>query len=119
MDKTCCSTWEGTPPPLNNDQVEDLARMCKALGHPVRLHIIQHLATHPGCITGDIVNVLPVAQATTSQHLAVLKEAGLIRGTTEGPATCYCLEPTGLAHLRASLGRLFPAEYPHQEQSHG
>lgn len=70
---------------------EQFVEMCKALGHPIRLAIIKFLMSHPSCITGDIVDVLPVAQSTTSQHLKILKAAGWIQGTIEGTATCYCL----------------------------
>ncbi|MDZ4765720.1 MAG: metalloregulator ArsR/SmtB family transcription factor [Chloroflexota bacterium] len=66
-----------------------LALMMKALGHPARMQIVRYLSANPQCITGDIVDVLPLAQATVSQHLKVLREAGLICGTLEGPATCY------------------------------
>jgi ArsR family transcriptional regulator len=71
---------------------ERLWQMMKALGHPARLQIFRYLSENPQCITGDIVDVLPLAQATVSQHLKVLRDAGLIRGTIEGPATCYCLD---------------------------
>ena len=70
---------------------EQFTEMCKALGHPIRFAIIEFLMSHPSCITGDIVDVLPVAQSTTSQHLKILKAAGWIQGTIEGTASCYCL----------------------------
>jgi ArsR family transcriptional regulator len=71
---------------------ERLSHMMKALGHPARMQIFRYLSENPQCITGDIVDVLPLAQATVSQHLKVLRDAGLICGTIEGPATCYCLD---------------------------
>ena len=67
------------------------ALVCKALGHPVRLQIVEHLKRIDQCICGDIVDILPLAQSTVSQHLKCLKEAGLIIGTVEGPRTCYCI----------------------------
>lgn len=83
-----------------------LAQMMKALGHPARLQILLYLSQNPQCITGDIVSALPLAQATVSQHLKVLRDAGLICGTIEGPATCYCLCEEGLAWFKALVARL-------------
>jgi len=80
-----------------------LAQMMKALGHPARLQIIRFLAENPQCFTGDIVKVLPLAQATVSQHLKVLRDAGLICGTIEGPATNYCLDDGNLAWFKAQI----------------
>ena len=67
---------------------EPLARTCKALSHPARLAILQTLAQRGTCICGEIVDVLPLSQATVSQHLKVLREAGLIRGEIDGPRSC-------------------------------
>jgi ArsR family transcriptional regulator len=77
--------------------------MLKALGNPVRLQILTYLASTRGCITNDIVQQIPLAQSTISQHLKVLRQAGLILGEIEGPATCYCLSPQGLRWLRAAF----------------
>ena len=68
-----------------------MARIFKALGHPARLQIVHHLLRTDECICGDIVQRLPLAQSTVSQHLKVLKQAGLIQGRLSGPKTCYCL----------------------------
>ncbi|MAS35527.1 MAG: transcriptional regulator [Anaerolineaceae bacterium] len=84
-----------------------LTRMMKALGHPARMQIVRYLSENPQCITGDIVEVLPLAQATVSQHLKVLRDAGLICGTLEGPATCYCLCEESVAWFKAQAGMLF------------
>ena len=81
--------------------------MCKALGHTHRLEILKFLLAHPACMTGNIVDHLPIAQATTSQHLAVLKHAGWIRGTVDGPATCYCLEEDRIAWFKRLVGEIF------------
>lgn len=86
---------------------ERLLSMFKALGNPLRFEILKFLLTHPGCITGDVVDHLPIAQATTSQHLAVLREAGWIEGTIEGPATCYCLNQERIAWFRQRVGEIF------------
>ena len=74
-----------------------LAKMLKALGNPQRFQIVEFLAQNHTCITNDIVRNTPLAQSTVSQHLKVLREAGLIRGEIEGPATCYCLDPEGFS----------------------
>ncbi len=85
-----------------------LARMLKALGNPVRFQIMEHLAANQTCITNDIVGALPLAQSTVSQHLKVLREAGLIRGEVEGPATCYCLDTDGLQWLKDQIDNWLP-----------
>ena len=71
----------------------ELAEQAKALSHPARLAILKHLAAQNTCICGEIVEELPLAQASVSRHLKVLKEAGLIRGEVDGPRVCYCIEP--------------------------
>lgn len=72
--------------------MEDFARICKALGHPARIKIFKHLRAENRCICGQIVDILPLAQSTVSQHLKSLKEAGLIKGEVEGLCTCYCID---------------------------
>lgn len=86
---------------------ERLTQMMKALGHPARMQIIRYLSENPACITGDIVDALPLAQATVSQHLKVLRDAGWICGTIEGPATCYCLNPDNIAWFRERVNQAF------------
>jgi ArsR family transcriptional regulator len=85
-----------------------LARMLKALGNPIRFQIMEYLASNQTCITNDIVRTLPLAQSTVSQHLKVLREAGLIRGEIEGPATCYCLDADGIQWLKEQIGNWLP-----------
>ncbi len=77
--------------------------MLKALGNPIRFQIIEFLANNPTCITDDIVKTTPLAQSTISQHLKVLREAGLIQGEVEGPATCYCLNKDGFKWLKEQM----------------
>ena len=74
------------------DQQNQIATIAKALGHPARVAIIEHLLKVNACICGDIVNELPLAQPTVSQHLKELKNAGLIKGNIEGNAICYCID---------------------------
>jgi len=85
-----------------------MAQMLKALGNPVRFQIVQILAEKKMCITGDIVEFTTLAQSTVSQHLKVLREAGLIEGETDGPATCYCLNITGIQWLKSQVGNWLP-----------
>ena len=72
------------------EKQNQLAAIAKALGHPARVAIIEYLLSVDSCICGDIVNVLPLAQPTVSQHLKELKNAGIIKGNIEGNAICYC-----------------------------
>lgn len=71
----------------------NMANVFKALSHPARIAIVQHLLKVNSCICGDIVNELPLAQSTISQHLKELKNTNIIKGTIEGAAICYCLNP--------------------------
>jgi ArsR family transcriptional regulator, arsenate/arsenite/antimonite-responsive transcriptional repressor len=87
---------------------ERLARMLKALGNPVRFRIMQTLAERRSCITQEIVDTTPLAQSTVSQHLKVLREAGLIQGEIEGPATCYCVNPAGVRWLKEQIEGWLP-----------
>ncbi len=82
------------------------ARICKALGHPERVRIIEHLRSMDRCLCGKIVDILPLAQSTVSQHLKCLKNAGLIQGNVEGPRTCYCLNKDVLEQFRQMIDRL-------------
>ena len=85
---------------------EELADLTKALGHPARVKILRLLSTRNSCVCGELVDELPLAQSTVSQHLKVLKDAGLIRGEISGPRTCYCLEPRAVRRLKALVGAL-------------
>jgi len=85
-----------------------LARMLKALGNPIRFQIIKTLAERHMCITQDLVETTPLAQSTVSQHLKVLREAGLIAGEIEGPATCYCLDPDNIRWLKEQIESWLP-----------
>lgn len=85
---------------------EELALLTKAVGHPARVQILRLLVRRNTCICGDIVDELPLAQSTVSQHLKVLKEAGLVRGEIDGPRISYCVEPRTLRRLKALVGGL-------------
>ena len=84
-----------------------LAARLKALGHPARLEILRVLAERGTCICGEVVEVLPLAQSTVSQHLKVLKEAGFVRGEVDGLMSCYCLDANVIAKIRSDLDELF------------
>lgn len=88
------------------DADQELAEFAKALGHPARVQIMRILVRKDACVCGDIVEELPLAQSTVSQHLKVLKQSGLIRGEVDGPRVCYCVEPRALRRLKALIGSL-------------
>lgn len=87
----------------------ELARLAKAMGHPARVAIVRMLADGGECVCGDIVSRLPLAQATVSQHLKVLKEAGLIQGEIDPPRVCYCINPEAVTRLQTLVGEIGPA----------
>jgi len=88
----------------------ELALLAKAMGHPTRVAILRLLCRRGECICGSIVGQLPYAQATISQHLKVLKEAGLIQGEIDGPRVCYCARPEAIARLKALVEGFHPRE---------
>ena len=89
------------------DKQNNIAMLAKALGHPARIAIIEYLLSVNTCICGDIVNKLPLAQPTVSQHLKELKNAGIIKGETEGNSICYCIDEKALKKLQSYFGNLF------------
>jgi ArsR family transcriptional regulator, arsenate/arsenite/antimonite-responsive transcriptional repressor len=93
--------------PVEGDEAEEeLANLTRALGHPARVRILRLLVRQNACIVGAIVGELPLSQSTVSQHLKVLKDAGLIRGTVDGPRVCYCIEPRALRRLKALVAAI-------------
>ncbi len=82
----------------------ELANLLKALGHPARVAIVEYLIQHKQCICGDIVNELPLSQATISQHLRELKQVGVIQGNIEGNSICYCLNPQVFEQITNFMG---------------
>ena len=91
------------PSQLNTDQ---LAKIFKALGHPTRIKIIEHLLKHDTCICGEIVDILPFSQSTVSQHLKILKDSGIVYGEIEAPKTCYCIDNTVLNEFKKYVSHL-------------
>lgn len=90
-----------------SDKQNKLAQMMKALAHPARIAIIQHLLKSQACICGDLVEELGLAQATISQHLKELKSVGLIQGTIEGTCVCYCIDPKVWKQYKAAFDSFF------------
>ncbi|HOZ51154.1 MAG TPA: metalloregulator ArsR/SmtB family transcription factor [Chitinophagaceae bacterium] len=92
---------------LFTDKQNEIASISKALGHPARIAIIEYLLKVDSCICGDIVNELPLAQPTISQHLKELKNCGLIKGTIEGTAICYCIDEKVLNKFQKHMSEIF------------
>lgn len=86
---------------------QDLAAFAKALSHPARIAILKALAQKNECICGELVDVLPLAQSTVSQHLKELKNAGLINGTVDGPRSCYCINWKAFEKFMSEFSFLF------------
>jgi len=85
---------------------ETFAKIFKALGHPTRVKIVEHLIKINSCVCGEIVNIFPFSQSTISQHLKLLKESGIVRGEIEGPKTCYCVDFDVLNQLKNYVANL-------------
>ncbi len=88
------------------DDAEAVAGVAKALAHPARVRIVAFLMSRPGCIGGDIVDEVGLAQSTVSEHLRILKDSGLVVGEIERPRICYSLDPAALIPLHALIGRI-------------
>src|SRR6187402_1415392 len=95
------------PPEESKDPGPDdqaLAAMAWAMAHPIRVRILNLLLEKDSCVCGELVELLPVAQSTVSQHLKIMKEAGLIQGEIDGPSVCYCVNVEGLQRLKKLVG---------------
>ncbi len=91
---------------FTNEQTT-LAEQAKAIAHPARIAILQHLLKTKTCICGDLVEVLPLAQSTVSQHLKVLKKVGILKGSIEGAAICYCIDPVVWKSIKSAFQEFF------------
>lgn len=89
------------------DQQKRIAELAKALGHPARIAILMHLFKNNACVCGDIVEEIPLAQSTISQHLSALKKVDIIHGEIEGAKTCYCINPKVWQEMKVVLGQFF------------
>jgi len=89
------------------DRLVKLAAVAKAMSHPARLSILETLGQNNACVCGEVVNLLPLAQSTVSQHLQTLREAELITGRFEGPSTCYCLNRESISLFAQEMAEFF------------
>jgi ArsR family transcriptional regulator, arsenate/arsenite/antimonite-responsive transcriptional repressor len=106
---TCAPAAKGKANPaslLTERDADEIALLCKALGHPARVRILNHLLDHGTCFFGDLSTVVPLAASTVSQHVTVLKEAGLIIGSADEQRTCYCVNPDRVAALKRLVAGL-------------
>ncbi|MCA9652958.1 MAG: winged helix-turn-helix transcriptional regulator [Myxococcales bacterium] len=95
------------PRPVEGPEADaEVAALAKALAHPARVRILRLLTRRNACICGEIVDELELAQSTVSQHLKIMKEAGLIQGEVDGPRVCYCASPRVLRRFKALVGSL-------------
>ncbi len=85
---------------------EDLAKLSWALAHPARVRIVRLLLDRMSCMCGEIVEEMPLAQSTVSQHLKILKETGLVQGEVDGPKVCYCIHKSAMAKLKKLIAEL-------------
>lgn len=105
MSKSCCPP--ATPRERTTEiDADDLARMCKALAHPARIQLLRHLIDYGECYFGSLADVLPLAPSTISQHVTILKEAGLIEGSSDVQRVCYCVNQKRLQDLKHVIGEL-------------
>mgnify|MGYP000144111596 FL=1 len=93
------------------EETEELARFAKALGHPTRLKILNYLESQSCCFTGDLLEVIPLAQSTISQHLKELKDAGLIQGEVNPPKIKYCINQENWKKAKRLFHHFFSKEY--------
>lgn len=99
-----CDATRGTLP--SDNSAEQLAQLAWAVAHPARVRIVRLLINREACVCGEIVDQLPLAQSTVSQHLKILKESGLIQGEVDGPKVCYCVNSAKLKDLKALVAGL-------------
>jgi ArsR family transcriptional regulator len=102
MSTSCCDPRQLGP--SGAIDVDDLAHMCKALGHPARVRLLKHLVDYGDCYFGNLADVLPLAPSTISQHVTILKEAGLILASSDEKKVCYCINPERLQQLQLAIG---------------
>lgn len=114
MTRGGCAPEPTVLPPGDADL--EVAVLAKALGNPVRVRILRLLLARDACYCGQIVEEVPLAQATVSQHLKILKDAGLVRGDIEGPRVCYCANRERLRQLGGLVGELAATEAPILEE---
>lgn len=102
--KKCCNAAAVNLP--NDETAEQLAKLAWALAHPARVRIVRVLISQSACLCGEIVDQLPLAQSTVSQHLKILKEAGLVEGEVDGPKVCYGINRQRLKELKGLIAKM-------------
>ncbi len=101
---SCCGEKsDGALPTVDADEV---ARLCKALAHPARVQLLCYLASYGACYFGNLADVLPLSPSTISQHVTILKEAGLILGSSDAQRVCYCVNPERIGQLKQLINAL-------------
>ena len=106
MMKTCCDVGPEGKNALPEVTADDIALMCKALGHPARVQLLYYLSAHGACYFGNLADVLPLAPSTISQHVTILKQAGLILGSSDEQRVCYCINPERMTLLKQLVNAL-------------
>ena len=101
---SCCEPRDGAA--AAGIDAAELALLCKALAHPARIQLLNYLSAYGACYFGSLADVLPLAASTISQHVSVLKQAGLIVGSSDEQRVCYCVNEERLALLKRMIGRL-------------
>ena len=105
--QTSAKRCDSAPVRLKPDRTaDDFAKLAWAIAHPARIQIVRLLIGREACVCGEIVDQLPLAQSTVSQHLKILKESGLIQGEVDGPKVCYCIHHDRLEQLKAFVADL-------------
>jgi len=94
----------GTDQTVDTDA--DLAKLAWALAHPARVQLLRLLLARGGCVCGELVGAMDLAQSTVSQHLKILRDAGLIQGSVDGPRVCYCADPAKLQDIKRLIDEL-------------
>ena len=105
MSKSCCPPITDHAASIEID-VDDLARMCKAMSHPARVQLLIHLINYGGCYFGSLTDVLPLAPSTISKHISILKDAGLIEGSSDVQRVSYCVNHERLQQFKQVTARL-------------
>lgn len=107
-DRRCIPECEqaADPVPSSKSEDEELAKLAWAVAHPARARILRILLARKACICGDLVDQLPLAQSTVSQHLKILKDSGIVQGEIDGPKVCYCVNPRVLTRLKKLVAGL-------------
>ena len=104
--RTSCCDSGSVKLPTDTFPAEALAELAWAVAHPARVRIMRLLINRSACICGEIVDELPLAQSTVSQHLKILKASGLVQGEVDGPKVCYCINPEKLEQLKSLVASL-------------